>query len=75
MAGKGETVERQHRRPDLRAGNIQPTPDALRIHRAMLYQQLKRIERLTGCGLDRGDDRLTLHIGLKLPATHPEPGP
>ncbi|QUQ64709.1 PucR family transcriptional regulator [Kutzneria sp. CA-103260] len=57
------------------AGNIQRTADALSIHRATLYQRLKRIEQLTGCSLDRGDDRLTLHIGLKLRAIHPGAAP
>ncbi len=49
-----------------RSGNIQRTADSLRIHRATLYQRLKRIEQITGCSLDNGDDRLTLHLGLKL---------
>jgi sugar diacid utilization regulator len=48
------------------AGNIQRTADTLSIHRATLYQRLKRIEQITGCDLDNGDDRLTLHLGLKL---------
>jgi DNA-binding PucR family transcriptional regulator len=55
------------------AGNMQRTADALRIHRATLYQRLKRVEQLTGCSLDHGDDRLTLHLGLKLRANHLEP--
>ncbi|SEF38251.1 PucR C-terminal helix-turn-helix domain-containing protein [Amycolatopsis pretoriensis] len=48
------------------AGNIQRTADSLRVHRATLYQRLKRIEQITGCSLDSGDDRLMLHLGLKL---------
>ncbi|MGW5723560.1 PucR family transcriptional regulator [Amycolatopsis sp. NPDC003865] len=47
-------------------GNIQRTADSLRVHRATLYQRLKRIEQITGCSLDAGDDRLMLHLGLKL---------
>lgn len=47
-------------------GNIQRTADTLRVHRATLYQRLKRIEQITGCSLDDGDDRLMLHLGLKL---------
>ncbi|MCR6482917.1 helix-turn-helix domain-containing protein [Amycolatopsis sp. OK19-0408] len=47
-------------------GNIQRTADSLRVHRATLYQRLKRIEQITGCSLDSGDDRLLLHLGLKL---------
>ncbi|RJQ83058.1 PucR family transcriptional regulator [Amycolatopsis panacis] len=49
-------------------GNIQRTADSLRIHRATLYQRLKRIEQITGCNFDNGDDRLMLHLGLKLRA-------
>lgn len=48
------------------AGNIQRAADALTVHRATLYQRLKRIEQITGCSLDNGDDRLMLHLGLKL---------
>jgi sugar diacid utilization regulator len=47
-------------------GNIQRTADVLRIHRATLYQRLKRVEQITGCSFDNGDDRLMLHLGLKL---------
>ncbi|MEU0795002.1 helix-turn-helix domain-containing protein [Amycolatopsis sp. NPDC005961] len=47
-------------------GNIQRAADSLRIHRTTLYQRLKRIEQITGCSLDSGDDRLMLHLGLKL---------
>lgn len=49
-------------------GNIQRTADSLRIHRATLYQRLRRIEQITGCNFDNGDDRLMLHLGLKLRA-------
>ncbi|GHH27974.1 PucR family transcriptional regulator [Lentzea cavernae] len=48
------------------AGNVGRTATALTIHRATLYQRLKRIEHVTGCSLDNGDDRLLLHLGLKL---------
>lgn len=47
-------------------GNIQRTADALSVHRATLYQRLKRIEQIAGCSLDSGDDRLMLHLGLKV---------
>ena len=47
-------------------GNISRTAGLMRIHRATLYQRLKRIEHITGCSLDNGDDQLTLHLGLKL---------
>ncbi|MEU9886722.1 helix-turn-helix domain-containing protein [Sphaerisporangium sp. NPDC051011] len=49
-------------------GNIQRTVDSLRIHRATLYQRLKRVEQITGCNINNGDDRLMLHLGLKLRA-------
>ncbi|WP_272941753.1 PucR family transcriptional regulator [Saccharopolyspora spinosa] len=48
--------------------NIQRSVDALSIHRATLYQRLKRVEQITGCSFDNGDDRLMLHLGLKLRA-------
>ena len=48
------------------AGNAQATAKALRLHRATLYYRLQRIEELTGADLKDGNDRLTLHLGLKL---------
>lgn len=39
---------------------------SLFVHRSSLYKRLQRIERLTGCDLHRGDDRLELHMGLRL---------
>ncbi|MEV7683746.1 helix-turn-helix domain-containing protein [Streptomyces sp. NPDC088341] len=48
------------------AGDVRRTAEHLLVHRATLYHRLKRIERLTGCSLDNGDDRLTLHLGVKL---------
>ncbi|MFD2470382.1 helix-turn-helix domain-containing protein [Amycolatopsis silviterrae] len=48
------------------AGDVASTARQLNIHRATLYHRLKRIEQLTGCELNRGDDRLTLHLGLKM---------
>lgn len=50
------------------ACDIRRTADLLCIHRATLYQRLKRIEQITDCSLDNGDDRLTLHLGLKMRA-------
>ncbi|WP_236789993.1 CdaR family transcriptional regulator [Amycolatopsis sp. GM8] len=50
------------------ACDIRRTADLLCIHRATLYHRLKRIEKITDCHLDNGDDRLTLHLGLKLRA-------
>lgn len=48
------------------AGDVASTARHLNVHRATLYHRLKRIEQLTGCDLSQGDDRLTLHLGLKL---------
>ena len=42
------------------------TAEALFLHRASLYYRLQRIEELTGASLKSGEDRLTLHLGLKL---------
>ncbi|GAB3574655.1 helix-turn-helix domain-containing protein [Amycolatopsis endophytica] len=50
------------------AGDAARTARRLEVHRATLYHRLKRIEQLTGCELSRGEDRLTLHLGLKLQA-------
>ncbi|WP_158895738.1 helix-turn-helix domain-containing protein [Amycolatopsis anabasis] len=48
------------------AGDVARTAQQLSVHRATLYHRLKRIEQLTGCALSRGEDRLTLHLGLKM---------
>lgn len=40
--------------------------ERLFLHRSSLYKRLHRIERLTGHDLRRGDDRLELHLGLRL---------
>lgn len=48
------------------AGNVKATADALSVHRATLYYRLGRVEQVTGANLDRGEDRLTLHLGLKM---------
>jgi sugar diacid utilization regulator len=36
------------------------------IHRGTLYYRLKRISQLTGADLNSGEDRLALHLSLKL---------
>jgi PucR C-terminal helix-turn-helix domain/GGDEF-like domain len=48
------------------AGNVKATADALNVHRATLYYRLGRVEQVTGASLDDGEDRLTLHLGLKM---------
>jgi DNA-binding PucR family transcriptional regulator len=48
------------------AGNAQKTAELLFLHRTTLYYRLKRISELTGANLQDGNDRLALHLGLKL---------
>ncbi|HKA13214.1 MAG TPA: helix-turn-helix domain-containing protein [Candidatus Dormibacteraeota bacterium] len=36
------------------------------LHRASLYYRLHKIEQISGVSLRNGDDRLALHLGLKL---------
>lgn len=48
------------------AGNVRATAEALNVHRATLYYRLGRVEAVAGVDLSRGDDRLSLHLGLKL---------
>jgi len=49
-----------------RAGDVKGTAAALCIHRTSLYYRLSRVEQLTGCDLGNGNDRLALHLGLKV---------
>jgi PucR C-terminal helix-turn-helix domain len=53
-------------------GNAQRTAAALHIHRTTLYWRLANIERLLGLTLADGDDRLMLHLSLKLAELVPE---
>ncbi|MFI6909404.1 PucR family transcriptional regulator [Nonomuraea sp. NPDC050394] len=48
------------------AGDIKRTAASLCIHRASLYYRLRRIEEIASVDLSSGDDRLTLHLGLKI---------
>jgi sugar diacid utilization regulator len=48
------------------AGDAKATADALSMHRATLYYRLNRIEEITGARLKTGEDRLALHLGLRL---------
>ena len=48
------------------AGDAKATAAALSLHRATLYYRLNRIEEITGARLKTGDDRLALHLGLRL---------
>ena len=49
-----------------RAGDARAAAAALFVHRTTLYHRLRRIEAITGTSLRDGDDRLLLHIGLRL---------
>lgn len=48
------------------AGDVARTARALHVHRATVYQRLARIEQVSETSLRNGDDRLTLHLGIKL---------
>jgi PucR C-terminal helix-turn-helix domain/GGDEF-like domain len=48
------------------AGSVHATAARLGLHRQSLYYRLRRIERLAGTDLHDGDERLLLHLGLKL---------
>jgi PucR-like helix-turn-helix protein len=52
------------------AGSVVETSKALRLHRTSLYYRLRRVAELTGTDLRTGDDRLTLHLSLKLARLH-----
>jgi sugar diacid utilization regulator len=47
-------------------GQAQIAAKQLNIHRAGFYYRLQRIEEIAGVDLRSGDDRLALHLGLKL---------
>ncbi|MFF4186407.1 PucR family transcriptional regulator [Streptomyces sp. NPDC001691] len=47
------------------AGQAGRAAAALGVHRQTLYYRLSRVEHLTGLDLDRGEDRLLLHMALK----------
>jgi sugar diacid utilization regulator len=40
--------------------------EALHVHRSSLYNRLRRVEAVAGVDLHSGDDRLELHLGLRL---------
>ncbi|WP_153398320.1 PucR family transcriptional regulator [Ornithinicoccus halotolerans] len=48
------------------AGSVARTADRLALHRQSLYHRLRRIEEATGLRLADGDDRLTLHLALRM---------
>jgi DNA-binding PucR family transcriptional regulator len=48
------------------AGSVVETARALRLHRTSLYYRLQRVEELAGTDLKNGDERLSLHLSIKL---------
>jgi DNA-binding PucR family transcriptional regulator len=48
------------------AGDTQATARALHVHRTSLYHRLRRVEQLAMVDLSSGDERLVLHLGLKV---------
>jgi hypothetical protein len=48
------------------AGDAKATAAALSLHRSSLYLRLRRIEEITALDLRSGDDRLNLHLGLRM---------
>lgn len=47
-------------------GDARGTADALAVHRSSLYHRLDRIAGLAAVDLARGEDRLALHVGLRV---------
>ncbi|GIG88477.1 PucR family transcriptional regulator [Plantactinospora endophytica] len=48
------------------AGNAHATAEQLRLHRTTLYYRLHRVEQLAETDLKDGNERLCLHLALKL---------
>jgi hypothetical protein len=48
------------------AGNAHATADQMNLHRTSLYYRLQRVEQLAGTDLKDGNERLSLHLALKL---------
>ncbi|MEU5940550.1 helix-turn-helix domain-containing protein [Micromonospora sp. NPDC047548] len=48
------------------AGNAHATASQLRLHRTTLYYRLQRVEQLADTDLKDGNERLCLHLALKL---------
>ena len=49
-----------------RAGDARATAEALHVHRTSLYYRLTRFQTLSGLDLGNGNDRLAVHLALKL---------
>jgi hypothetical protein len=48
------------------ACDVKRTASELSLHRASLYTRLQKVERITGLSFKRGEDRLALHLGIRL---------
>lgn len=48
------------------SGNALATSERLKLHRTSLYYRIQRFEHLAGANLKDGNERLCLHLGLKL---------
>ncbi len=57
------------------AGSSPATAAALHIYRTSLYYRLHQIQDITGLDLDKGNDRLFLHLGIRLAGLLDAPGP
>ncbi|GAA1712549.1 helix-turn-helix domain-containing protein [Kribbella yunnanensis] len=49
-----------------RAGDARLVAEQLDLHRTSVYHRLRRIEQLTGFDLSDGEQRLVLHLGIKV---------
>lgn len=54
------------------AGDASVTAAALCVHRTTLHHRLRRLEELGGIDVADGEQRLTLHLGLKLAHLRPK---
>ena len=48
------------------AGDVKRTAEELNLHRASVHYRLRRIEDIAHIDLSNGDDRLALHVSLKV---------
>lgn len=48
------------------AGDAQRAAARLHVHRTTLYYRLRKVEEIAAVDLDTGDDRLALHVGIRL---------
>ncbi|MDA3625562.1 helix-turn-helix domain-containing protein [Saccharopolyspora sp. WRP15-2] len=55
------------------AGSGPDAAAALHIHRTSLYYRLHQIEQITGLSLANGDNRLALHLGVRMMALLDDP--